>query len=532
MEIADFASASTDAVVVCDPSGIVLHWNAGAEVMYGREASTTVGRSLSDFALDQGAHGRDWAVLKRTGFWTGQVGRINATGDAVVSEGRRLLRRRADGSLRDIVEISRLSEGTLQGTISDLRRIASRNNELIRHMPAALVQVDHRFADTAMDALRGQGVTDLGQHLAAHPELVEIAKQNVFVHDANIAAVKLFRASDIADLIGPVAYLFTATPELANRVMVNHFNGSRNYSEEAKILTFDGQLRDVSFSVTYPLKGELQETTFIMITDITEQRMTEGKLRQLQQEYSHAARISTLGELATSIAHEIKQPLSAIITNAEANLRWLKRADVNIDKVVQLTGRIIESADRANDIIQRIRDMAAKHVPERSAVDLRTLIDESVVFVRHDAEARSIELTTRLGDGASQVHGDRVLLQQVLVNLLVNAIQSVSDRELGKRRVMVTAELGAAGMISLHVDDTGAGIADDVIPRVFEGFFSTKQEGLGMGLAICQSLIESHGGTISAHNRDAGGASIRIELPMEADGSLEGRAVTIGRLAR
>lgn len=517
MDVADFAGDSSDAVIVCDAAGIVLEWNSAAEAIYGRSPASAIGRSVADFAFDVGAHGRDWAVLNRAGSWSGQIGRLDPGGMAVVSEGRRIVRRRADGSVRDVVEVSRLPEGSLKGTISDLRLVASRNNELIRHMPAALVQVDHRKAGAAMDELRSKGVTDIGAFLAEHPEVVEEAKQNVYVHDANLAAVKLFRAKDIAELIGPVAYLFAGTPDLANRVMVHHFNGSRNYEEETRIRTFDGELRDVNFSVTYPLEGELQEITFITITDVTDQRVTEGRLRKLQAEYSHAARISTLGELATSIAHEIKQPLSAIITNAEANLRWLKRADVNVEKVVQLTRRIIESADRANDIILRIRDMAAKHVPERSPVDLRSLVDESLLFVRHDADARSIELSTRIATGASTVYGDRVLLQQVLVNLLVNAIQSVSERELGRRRISVAAERPTAETISLTVEDSGMGIADDVLPRIFEGFFTTKQDGLGMGLAICQSLIESHGGAIHARNVEDGGASIRIDLPLEAE---------------
>src|SRR5215470_2800549 len=204
----------------------------------------------------------------------------------------------------------------------DLGLNEDRYRKLIYYMPAALWQVDSRAAGEAFNYLRSQGVTNgnIAAYLDAHQELVEHACDTVLVTEVNQAAVTLFRGRNTAELVRPVRYLFAATPEMAKRVMVAHFDGRRSYAEQAKILAFNGEIRDVLFTVTYPTPDEQQETTFITIQDITERLRTEAQLRQIQADYAHAARISTLGEMATSIAHEVQQPLAAIVTNAETSL--------------------------------------------------------------------------------------------------------------------------------------------------------------------------------------------------------------------
>ena len=250
-------------------------------------------------------------------------------------------------------------------TAWELQASEDRYRKLIHYMPTALWQVDARPAGEIFDRLRSEGVTDIAAFLAAHPEMVELAKDIVRVTEVNREAVSLFRGRNAAELIRPVRYLFAAAPEMAKQVMTAHFEGRRNYIEETRIATFDGQTREVLFSVTFPAPPEQLDTTFITISDITERLRTQAQLRQLQANHAHAARISTLGELATSIAHEVRQPLAAIVTNGETCLRWLSRDDPNLAKAKQLTARIVSSARRANDIIERIRSMAVKDEPQR-----------------------------------------------------------------------------------------------------------------------------------------------------------------------
>jgi C4-dicarboxylate-specific signal transduction histidine kinase len=386
--------------------------------------------------------------------------------------------------------------------------------KLIFFMPTALVQVDSRAAGAAFERLRADGVRDITAYLDAHQEMVEIACDTVLVTEVNREAVTLFRAGSPADLIRPVRYLFAATPAMAKRVMVSHFEGHRNYTEEAKILTFDGELRDVVFSVTYPTPPEQQEITFITITDVTERLRTEAQLRRLQADYAHAARISTLGELATSIAHEVKQPLAAIVTNGETSLRWLERDDFNIAKIKQLTGRIVESAYHASDIVQRIRLMAARAEPERVALDLKAVAGEAVSFVRHDFESKQIALTIDIGRTLPAIMGDRIQLQQVIVNLLLNSIQAIDLARAAERHIHIAIRPEAGGFLAFSIRDSGPGIASEDPERLFESFFTTKEGGMGIGLAICRSIVAAHGGSITAANHPGGGAEFRFALPI------------------
>src|SRR5262249_29025433 len=190
------------------------------------------------------------------------------------------------------------------------------------------------------------------------------------------------------------------------------------HREIMKVRRFDGEMRDVELTVTYPTPPARLDITLLTLDDITDRLRTEAQLRELQADFSRAARISTLGELATSIAHEVNQPLSAIVTNAETSLRWLSRPDPNLAKIGQLTTRIAVSARHASDIVQRIRGMAARRVPERVLLDLNGIVEEALHFVRHEIDSRAIDLSLRLNPGLPRLFGDRVQLQQLMVNLL------------------------------------------------------------------------------------------------------------------
>jgi two-component system, LuxR family, sensor kinase FixL len=384
--------------------------------------------------------------------------------------------------------------------------------KLIHYMPVALWQVDTRGASAVFDRLKAEGVTDIAAHLDEHPELIELAKDIVRVTAVNREAVSLFRGSSAADLVAPVRYLFVRTPDLAKRVMVAHFEGRRNYIEETKIAAFDGTVIDVLFTVTYPERPEHYDSSLITMLDIGERLKTEAQLHQLQADFIHAARISTLGELATSIAHEVKQPLAAIVTNAETSLRWLKREDVSLSKLETLTSRVISNARRASDIVQRIRGMAVKHEPERTALDLNEVVEEALLVVRHDIDSRSIALSVKYGDRLPKMVGDRIQLQQVVVNLLVNSVQAIAQSGGRTRRIECRTDADGDGAVAFTIRDTGPGIADENLDRIFESFFTTKDTGMGMGLAICQSIIVGHGGAIAASNHPDG-AQFRFSLP-------------------
>lgn len=434
----------------------------------------------------------------------------------------------SDGILRDPVVTLWLSDKpnrifvAVNGTADDdrsylyLRASEARYRKLVHYMPTALLQVDASHMKKIYAELKSGGVEDFGRYLDDHPALLDLANETVTVTDVNRRAVEMFGGGSALDLTGPVGYLFAASRATLKNVMVGRFNGQASHSELTKIRTFDGRLLDVQLSVTYPIPpGELDVTIF-SLQDVTAQLQIEAQLRQLRADFTHAARISTLGELTTSIAHEVNQPLAAILTNAETSLRWLSREEPNLAKVKELTMRIAAGAHRANDIVQRIRGMAAKHQPERVALDINQVALESLLFLRHEIETRNIRISTAFARGLPKLTGDRIQLQQVIVNLLLNSIQAMEAADVRDGSITLTTDVDNNDVLSFSIRDTGPGIPAANIDRIFEGFFTTKEGGLGIGLGICQSIIATHGGSIVATNHENGGAEFRFTLPPTA----------------
>ena len=205
--------------------------------------------------------------------------------------------------------------------------------------------------------------------------------------------------------------------------------------------------------------------------------------------------------------------MAAILTNAETSLRWLSREDPDVTKVEQLTSRIVKNAQHASDIVNRIRGMTSKNESERTALDLNEVITDALLFIRHDIESRSIDLDVRLDPQIPAAAGDRVQLQQVVINLLVNSIQAMASPDVVRRQLDLRTKRDKDGRVVFSIYDSGPGIAEKDMDKLFESFFTTKSAGMGIGLAICRSIITSHGGSISARNHPAGGAEFQFWLP-------------------
>jgi C4-dicarboxylate-specific signal transduction histidine kinase len=218
-----------------------------------------------------------------------------------------------------------------------------------------------------------------------------------------------------------------------------------------------------------------------------------------------------LGELTASIAHEVNQPLGAILTNGEAALRWLDRPSPDLGELRKLAARSMSDARRAADIIQRIRSMAVPGEAERVPILLSNVVEDSLAFLRPELSRHKVEQVLELMPQLPQVLADRVQLQQVFVNLAVNAIQAMAGRP--ERKLIIRIQSEPEG-IKVEVEDTGPGIPSDNIDRLFGSFFTTKKNGMGIGLAICRSIIEAHGGRIRVANLGKGkGARFSFTLP-------------------
>jgi len=238
----------------------------------------------------------------------------------------------------------------------------------------------------------------------------------------------------------------------------------------------------------------------------------ERALHQAREELAHLARVATLGELTASITHEVNQPLAGILTNAHAIVRWLDRATPDIAETRLGIDRIIRDAKHAADVIRRTRDLFRKAEPEKVRLDINAVISDAISLVHHEALSNRVSLRLELASGLPPVSGDRVQLQQVIINLAVNGIEAMAGIGNGPRNLLVRSYLEGSHQIVVAVQDRGSGIDPENIEKLFNPFFTTKRNGVGMGLSICRSIIEAHGGRVWASRNIGPGATFQFAL--------------------
>jgi signal transduction histidine kinase len=241
----------------------------------------------------------------------------------------------------------------------------------------------------------------------------------------------------------------------------------------------------------------------------------ERQYREMQSELAHANRVATMGQLTASIAHEIKQPIAATRTNADAALRFLDKSPPDVAEVREALAWIVNDADRARDVVDRIGSLIKKARPRKEVVDLNAAILDVTALTRGEAVKTSVLVDTQLAGDLPRIECDRVQLQQVMLNLIVNAIQSMSGLEDGKRELHISIARIEPEGVCVAVRDTGHGLRPESLPRLFEPFYTTKPEGMGMGLSICRSIIEAHGGRLWATGCEPRGALFQFAIPAE-----------------
>jgi signal transduction histidine kinase len=285
-----------------------------------------------------------------------------------------------------------------------------------------------------------------------------------------------------------------------------------------------GQTKDYRLRTNYVSRDEIGRVAAAfnsMLQELEAAREREAadaaRKAATQTELARVARATTMGEMAASIAHEINQPLAAITNNASASLRWLGQDPPNVKRARSVLERVVSDATRASEVISSIRGMVKKGSQERVQIDVNDLIGEVLTFLRADLRHHGITVRTELAEDLPRVSGVRIQLQQVLLNLIANAVESMASVEQRARLLTVRSFQKIGGCdIAVTVEDTGTGINQTDLERVFEPFFSTKPEGMGMGLSICRSIIEAHGGRITASPARGDGSVFRVSLPRES----------------
>ncbi len=323
----------------------------------------------------------------------------------------------------------------------------------------------------------------------------------------------MFGFQDRVDQSRPFGFVWRNSPQ-TNRGLTES-RSEKTFAGETGRTAFDGHQTDVSFSAARFGEFDGDPLSVAGPLDISNHTRAQEKPQQVQVGFAHGARVSMLGELAASIAHEVNQPLAAIRINGETALRWLDRPQPNVTKARDMIVRMLADTNRAANIVTRVREMAARRPPQRTALSLHEVITDSVAFLQHEFQSHEISASLDLAPALPPVVGDRTQLQQVVVNLVMNAIQAVAEggttRIIGIRTVQPGPET-----VVCTVEDSGPGIDAAHLPQLFDSFFTTKETGMGMGLPISRSIIEAHDGRIFADNKSAlGGARFSFVLPAE-----------------
>lgn len=390
-----------------------------------------------------------------------------------------------------------------------------RYRNLFEVMAVSFWQLDSRGLNVLFAGLREQGVNDLSAYIDEHPEFVEKAMSATIAIDVNQRTLTLYGAKDRSEMLGSITRFWVPGHHDAFRRSIEAaYRGESGYLAETKTRTLDGREIDVLFFVTAPPEMRAKGMVLVGNIDISELVASRAALDSMQSDLIHAARVSMLGELTASIAHEVNQPLAAIATNGEAGLRWLDRPEPNVAEVRDLTLRMVADARRASEIITRIRTMASHRTPQRVTLPLNNVVKEAVQFLQHELHSQHVELSLALTPNLPRIRADRTLLQQVIVNLAVNAMQAMTQAQIGTPRLTITTTSLDASSVELVVEDNGPGVASDNLNRLFDSFFTTKKTGMGMGLPICRTVVQSLGGSIEAGNNPRGsGARFSVRLP-------------------
>ena len=293
---------------------------------------------------------------------------------------------------------------------------------------------------------------------------------------------------------------------------------------EHRLLMPDGSVKYIRVVGHPSLNNESGNFEFVgAVTDITERkqadealRRSEQRLRDVQADLAHFSRVTTMGELTTSLAHEVNQPIGAAVTDANTCLRWLARDQPDLQEARAAASRVVRDATRAAEIIKRVRQLFKKGGPERELVDVNEITREMLFLLRSEAMQCCISVRTELAADLPRVMGDRVHLQQVLMNLIMNSIDAMKDVD-GTRELCIESHRTESGQLLISVTDTGVGLPPQHADQIFDAFFTTKRDGTGMGLRISRSVVESHGGRLWAADNPPRGASFCFTLPTEVE---------------
>ncbi|UHC20098.1 PAS domain S-box protein (plasmid) [Methylobacterium currus] len=515
-EQASLLDLTHDAVFVRDARDVITFWNRAAELFYGWPAAEAVGCVAHDllhtvFPVDRAAILDE---LHRTGRWEGELVQRTRAGHTVTVESRWVLRRDAAGAPLAVLETN-TDVTERKRTFSQLVASERRYHAIFENTRVAIFQQDWSGLKADLDRLHREDGREVAGDRVRSEGCVARMRDRVRIVDVNNAALRMLRAPSREALLGTLDERLPEADQTFPQALAALARGERSFEGESQVRTYDGEVIPVLFGVSFPADPDDLGFVLVHAFDITERKEAESALLAIQADLAHAARVSTMGELTATMAHEINQPLAAIVTNGEAALRWLRRASPDLGEATDALGRVVANGRRASEIVARIRGFLKKAAPREEWLDLPEMIGEASQLIERELARHAVTLQTEHQSGLPRVLGDRLQLQQVVINLMVNGIQAMAAIRGQPRVLTVRTSREEDGQVRCDVTDTGEGIAPEMREQIFQPFYTTKGDGMGMGLAICRSTIEAHGGRLWVSDTGAG-AAFHILLPVGA----------------
>jgi PAS domain S-box-containing protein len=473
-----------DAVLVRDLESVITYWNRGAEELYGWKKEEAVGKVTHQLlqTIFPAPLERITEELFRSGRWEGE-----------------LFRKRRDGT--QVTVASRWSvqlgdEGQPIGTLET-------NNDITERKRAE--DALHRIQDTYLaEAQQLSRTGSFGWNVSSGEIFWSEEGFRIFGFDS--------RARPSIELV--LARVHPDDLALVQRVIDRAANDRQDFDFEHRLRLPDGTVKHVRV-VARAMRSEMGNVDFVgAVMDVTSIRLAELELQNTRTELAHVMRVTSLGELTASIAHEVNQPLGAVVANAEACLGWLDRESPDLNEAHAAIERIVRDGHRAGEVIRRVRALTKKADTQMVPLDINEIVSETVNIMEHELRRYRVSRRMKLSSDLPLVLGDRIQLQQVLLNLVINsveAMQPITDRQ---RELVIRSEQDETQQVRVTVIDCGIGLSTESAHRIFDAFVTTKTSGMGMGLSICRSIVQAHGGRIWAAPNEPHGAAVQFTLPL------------------
>lgn len=501
-------------VLVLDDNNAIISLNPPAEKLYGWTTAEVQGQKL--FALLQTEASQSWNEIEKNlrewGFWEGELAHTSRNGERHIMVSR--LRRHVcptSGKISiidvstDISQIKKISEA--------VRRSEERYRMIFNAVGVSIWEEDYTEVVAKITELQTQGIVNFEAYFESNPDFVAECVRLVRIVDVNDSGVRLFEARDKSELLESLEKIYPpgSTGSLT-KILIAIAEGATFCAGTTVVRTMRGNELSILMSAHLPSSRSQMSSVLINVVDDTARRQIREALAQAQERLLRINQITALGEMTATIAHEVNHPLAAIITNAEAARRWLTRTVPNQQEARDALEAVIHNASTATVVAERVRNLARENRLQQSMFSMREAIQEACLLLEQDLCQQQISLSLDCGPQLASVMGDRIQIERVLVNLISNAIHAMADQSL-PRTLAIQCRSREKNLICVRIEDNGIGFPVAASEKLFTPFFTTKPDGMGLGLTICRAIIASHRGEIWVSNSNPRGATVQFTLP-------------------